>query len=214
MLLGCGGGPADWIVFRADVGGYARMELPPGSEVPPAAPALEVDLDADGRPERAVLEGPQVRLEREGQVVWRSKPEWRVVDVAAGDVGDDLRQELLLAMWREDEGGVERSQPYIIGYRNGRYDLVWGGSPVSEPIYELDLGDVDGDGANELVVLTGLYGDAPGTPARYLTVLGWNGWGFTRLWRSEAGRYRQLRLLDTDGDGILDILLQAEVPSS
>jgi len=177
--------------------GYRREAL----SSPPVFPVSEVraDLDADGNPEEIRLEDGRVRVEREGEVVWQSEPEWRVVDLAAGDAWNDLRQEAVLAMWKDDAGGIPRSHPFIVGHRHGRYDLLWGGSAVADPIYDLDLGDVDGDGSNELVVLEGKYGERAGSPARFVTVWRWNGWGFTLLWRSAEGRYRNLHLLDGEG---------------
>ena len=168
--------PAAWLAFKATPDGYQEFVLAGPPADPPAGP-FPVDLDADGVPAWVYWEGDRVRVERAGETVWESEPEWRVVDVAVGDCTNDYRQEVLMALWKDDAAGVPRSHPFIMGHRHGRYDLIWGGSAVVDPLRELALGDVDGDGRNELVVLEGWYGDPEGTPARFVTVWRWHGWG-------------------------------------
>ena len=163
--------------------------------LPPAAAsgaffAGQIDLTGDGTPETVRRAGEQVVVYEAGQAVWRSPETWRIDDVALGDPNNDGRFEIMLALRRRDEAGIERSQPYIIGYRGGRYDLLWGGRPVADPIQELVVGDVDGDGRQELVVIENL---SAGT-GQAVSVWRWSGWAFTLLWRSAPGRYRDLQL--------------------
>jgi poly-gamma-glutamate synthesis protein (capsule biosynthesis protein) len=195
------------MTFEPTADGYQATALgsPP---LQPTAGPLQADLDADGVPETVYWEGAHVRVERDGATVWQSEPEWHVVDVAAGDIWNDLRQEVILAMWKDDKAGVPRSHPFIMGHRHGRYDLLWGGSAVAAPIRDLDIGDVDGDGQNELVVLEGTYDDPVDAPARFITVWRWNGWGFTLLWRSAEGQYDSLQLLDVHEEGGVEIVVR------
>jgi poly-gamma-glutamate synthesis protein (capsule biosynthesis protein) len=146
------------------------------------------DLTGDGVAEQVRLEEQQVVVYYDSMEVWRGLPEWRVVDLALGDPNDDGRSELLLALWKPDAVGVPRSHPFIIGYREGTYRILWGGSAVADPIREVELGDVDGDGAQELIVLEE-QGDG-----RAVTVWRWHGWGFSLMWRSPPGCYRDLAL--------------------
>lgn len=148
----------------------------------------QIDLTGDGVPETVRQEGERVVVFQDGTAVWRSPAEWRVVDVALGDPNDDGRYEIMLAIWRRDGAGYERSQPYIVGYRGGAYELLWGGRPVVDPIQELELGDVDGDGIEELVVLV----QAPEGTA--VAVWQWQGWTFSLQWRSAPGDYTDLAL--------------------
>ncbi|MGC9468178.1 MAG: hypothetical protein ACP5HS_06285 [Anaerolineae bacterium] len=146
------------------------------------------DLTGDGVPEMVRLADHRIVVVSEGQEVWRSPDAWHVTDVALGDPNDDGRQEMMLALWKADAKGVLRSHPFIVGYRRGTYWTVWGGSAVAEPIQELEVGDVDGDGMIELVVLESSEGGLT------ISVWDWHGWGFNLFWRSETGAYRDLFL--------------------
>jgi hypothetical protein len=109
--------------------------------------------------------------------------------VALGDPNDDGRGELLLALWRPDPAGYLRSQPYIVGYRGGTYQVLWGGRPLVYPLREVELGDVDGDGRQELVVL-----EEQGN-IQTVAVWRWQGWSFSLAWRSPPDRYQTLVLV-------------------
>lgn len=148
-----------------------------------------IDLTGDGQPETIRRAAEQVTVYENGAAVWTSPPTWRVVDVALGDPNDDGRFELLLAIWQTDAAGYARSQPYIVGYRGGAYKLLWGGRPLARPISEVELGDVDGDGKQELVV----------AEADAIAVWRWQGWNFSLLWRSESGRYQDVALVAGNG---------------
>ncbi|MBN1145818.1 MAG: CapA family protein [Anaerolineales bacterium] len=156
----------------------------------------EIDLTGDGAPEKISRQGGQVTIYQDGLAAWRSPPEWHALDLALGDPNDDGRGELLLALLKADASGALRSHPFIVGYRGGIYRLLWGGSAVSDPIQELELGDLDGDGVQELVVLEARQG------GNALTVWSWHGWGFSLSWRGPVGRYSDLVLLpDPSGEG-------------
>ncbi|MDT8305115.1 MAG: CapA family protein [Anaerolineae bacterium] len=152
----------------------------------------EIDLTGDGEPELVRRAAEQVTIYSEGSAVWQSPAEWRVVDAALGDPNDDGRAEILLALRRSDTEGYERSQPYIVGYRGGEYQVLWGGRAVVAPILEVELGDVNGDGAEELVVLEA---QSEGTT---IGVWRWQGWSFSLVWRSEPGQFRNLLLQPVD----------------
>jgi hypothetical protein len=155
-----------------------------------------MDLTGDGILEQVQLVEEQVVVYRDGVEVWRGLPEWRVVDLALGDPNDDGRGELLLALWKPDAEGVPRSHPFIVGYREEAYRILWGGSAVADPICEVELGDTDSDGVQELIVLE----ERGEGLDRSVTVWRWHGWGFSLVWRSPLGRYRDLALI-AGGDG-------------
>jgi poly-gamma-glutamate capsule biosynthesis protein CapA/YwtB (metallophosphatase superfamily) len=173
--------------FACDLRGCRSSDV---SQIPAVGlfRAGTLDLTGDGFPERVQRVGGQAVVYHQGSEAWRSPPEWQVVDLALGDPNDDGRGELLLALWQADAGGVPRSQPFVVGYRQGAYRLLWAGSAVADPIREVELGDVDGDGVQELIVLEERGDD------QAVSVWRWHGWGFSLVWRSPPGRYRDLAL--------------------
>lgn len=151
----------------------------------------EIDLTGDGAVERVQRQGERAVIYQDGVEVWKSPPEWRVVDLTLGDPNDDGRSEVLLAFWKQDDAGVSRSHPFIVGYRGGYYRELWGGSAVDVPIHEVELADVDGDGMQELIVLE----EAGDGAERAVAVWRWNQWWFSIVWRSPEGAYHDLRLI-------------------
>lgn len=158
-----------------------------------------IDLTGDGRPEHVRRVSEEVIVYQEGVEVWRSPSDWRAADLALGDPNDDGRNELALALWKPGLDGLEssdagrehtpRSRPFVVGYRGGIYRTLWGGSAVADSIHEVELGDVDGDGAQELLVLEG-----DDRSECTVSVWRWHGWGFILMWRSQPGQYRDLRI--------------------
>ncbi len=112
-----------------------------------------------------------------------------------GDPDGDGRGDLVLALEKPDQKGVIQSHPFVIGYRGGVYRTVWGGSPVRDPVKEVELADINGDGQAELLVLE----EERGGKGRAVTVWHWHGWGFSLDWRSEYAEYEQM---EASGQGI------------
>jgi len=183
---------------------WAVAPLGIGIDAPFTAGAI--DLTGDGVPETVLLEGDTLRVLQGDVEIWRSDPAWRVVDAALGDPNDDGRYEILAALWKPDDTGALTSHPFIIGYRGGAVKVIWGGSAVAHGIHEIALADVDGDGAEELVVLESARpGVAPDATERTLSVWDWHGWGFNLRWRSAPGRYRDLGVTE---DGVIIATLE------
>jgi hypothetical protein len=180
--------PSRRLSFTCDPKGCQPVDLTPSLTSGGIFWGGEIDLTGDGIPEKVRRLQEQIVIYSDGAEVWRGDADWRVADLALGDPNDDGRWEAILALWKPDETGVMRSHPFIIGYRKGIYRDIWGGSAVADPIYELELGDVDGDGTQELIVLEAT--DQAGQ--RAVTVWDWHGWGFSLRWRSDPGYYRDL----------------------
>jgi poly-gamma-glutamate synthesis protein (capsule biosynthesis protein) len=128
-------------------------------------------------------------------LIFESPPEWRVQQFAFGDADEDGRPELVFSLWKnngQDDKGLDRSHPFVYGWRRGAFRPVWAGSALADPIREFALADFKGDGHNELVVLEGSYADTNNAPANYATVWAWNGWGYELLFRSSQGHYSSL----------------------
>jgi hypothetical protein len=148
-----------------------------------------MDLTGDGLPETVRNDAGAAEIFQGNRSVWRSPPEWQVRDVALGDPNHDGRFEVVLAV-----DSADGSQPFIVGYRGGRYHDLWGGSPVSDPIFEVELADLDGDGLEELAAIEA----GPDASARHVTVWRWHGWGFSLVWRSPPGNYHDLVILPAE----------------
>jgi len=188
--------------FVCEVQPCREVALPPG-EGSGVFRSGGIDLTGDGAPEVIRLEGYRVLVYQGGELAWQSPADWRVVDLALGDPNDDGRGELLLALKKDAPVGVESSHPFILGFRGGAYRVLWGGSAVSEPILEVELGDVDGDRVQELVALER---DA-------VSLWRWHGWGFALLWRSSSGSYRDVMLLPQEhGPTLIAVLSESVEP--
>jgi hypothetical protein len=173
--------------FACEEEGCRQVEvLQESAEGPFRAGAI--DLTGDGVPEQVGLAEGQIAVRHDGIEVWRGLPEWQVVDLALGDPNDDGRGEILLALGKRDSEGEMRSHPFIVGCRAGAYRVLWGGSAVVDPILEVELGDVDGDGVQELIVLEESHA------GRTVSIWRWHGWGFSLMWRSPPSSYRDLVL--------------------
>jgi len=169
------------------------------------APPPEADLDGDGEIEAVEVAGGVLRVLRQrgdpAEEVWRSDPGWDVERAAVGDVDGDGRPEVVFSLWRVYQGRYG-NQPFVFGWRDGEMRPVWRGSAVADPIRELAVGDVDGDGVAELVVLEGDPAEGRGEPAIAVAVWRWSGWGFVLQWRSAPGRYSNLRLTGLGEEGL------------
>ena len=154
-----------------------------------------------------------------------SPPDWHITDAFLADVTSDGVPEWVLLVWRpwQDwpiQRWLEAPSP-IAGFRDASGESchlillapqdrreIWAGSALPAPLLSLAVGDVDGEGRNEVVTLEGTYQSGRHGYATHVDVWRWNGFGFTLTWRSPANSFRQLRLSDIDGDGILDIAVR------
>jgi len=152
-------------------------------------------------------------------------PTWHVTAAVLADVTGDGISEWVLLVWRpwrdwptqrwssapspiagfHDTAG-DSCHLILLDPRDGRE--IWAGSALPAPLLALVVGDVDGDGREEVVTLEGEYGTGRDGPATHVNVWRWNGFGFTLQYRSPPGTFRQLRLTDADNRGILDIAVR------
>jgi len=182
------------------------LELGPAGLVPVPIPAgtapvplvLQGDLDRDGRPETLALAGGRLSIFSAAVTVWQSPETWQIVQAAITGLDRDGQSEVTLLLWRPfrpwpvdqwlPNGGrisefhnAEGRSCHIIlvGLRNGRFQELWAGSAMAEPISSFAAVDLNGDNVQELVALEGRYTDPSSAPARALKVWEWNGFGFS-----------------------------------
>ena len=152
-------------------------------------------------------------------------PSWHVTAAVLADVTDDGIPEWVLLVWRPwRDWPIQRWLPVpspIAGFHDAAGDSchlilldpcdereIWAGSALPAPLLALAVGDVDGDGRNEVVALEGDYATGRDGSATRVDVWRWNGFGFTLEYRLPPGTFRQLRLTHVDNDGILDIAVR------
>ena len=212
--------------FRSDDDGYAPAPIDRPVQTAGETPRRAEVVVQDERT-ALVLESGSLTVLHRDQKVWSSDPTWDVPQLLVGDVDNDDQQEVALALWKPyhrepsiifeafsfaspwEEGSL-RNHLFVYSWGEDGWQPQWCSSPIAEPIREMAVGDVDGDGAHELVVLEGSYADTPDAPARHVAVWRWNGWGFSLQWRSPAGAFRSLDLQDVTGDEALEILVTNE----
>jgi poly-gamma-glutamate synthesis protein (capsule biosynthesis protein) len=184
--------------FAKDAG--SPVLAPVSLEAKDPARHIAVDLRGNGSPLDAALDRGVVTVRDGTRVVWSNEDRsWRVLRIEEGDPDLDGRIELFLLLTRPREDGTLGTNPFLVGWREGRYRVTWGGSATRSLIQDAALGDLDGDGRDELVVLEG--GRTIGAPGERVAVMRWHGWGFERVWSSPHGRFRNLRLGAPSSDG-------------
>lgn len=202
-----------WQAWRWDGELAHPVAVPPDFAVAerPATQRLHADLRGDGQPLLVTRDHAGLVTVYDGHteadpVVWQNEADdWYVQHMVSGDPNRDGRIEVLLLLWKPDTDGVRRSHPFLVGWRGGRYRVIWGGSATPLPMQDLAVGDLNGDGWAELMVLEG--GHAPGDLAQTVSIWRWHGWGFQLEWRSPPGRWDTLLLHDITGDGRLDMVV-------
>jgi hypothetical protein len=152
-------------------------------------------------------------------------PDWRVIAATLADATEDGEPEWVLLVrrpWRDWPIQAWSSAPSpIAGFHDAAGDSghlilldpangreLWAGSALPAPLLALAVGDVDGDGVNEVVALEGDYGAGWDGPASHVDVWQWNGFGFSLEWRSPAGVFRHLTLINTDYEETLCIAVR------
>jgi hypothetical protein len=153
----------------------------------------QIDMKGDGETERITLQSGTLHIYEGDREVYTSHPSWQVVDASTGDPNQDGRFEVLMLLWKQDTpDALVTTHPFIVGYRNGQYQVIWGGSATAAWVQAVGVADVDGDSLDELVTVE-RDADALPCEARYrVVVTKWNGWGFVRQWASEAGYFDAL----------------------
>ncbi len=165
----------------------------------------KMDLDQDGELEEIIWENGQIKVVKAGAEIWRSDAEWQVVDFAWGDFNQDEARELALALWKKGDyapgAPLETAENqehwgshlFLYSFREGQAKLIWGSSLLERRILEIDAGDLNQDGRDELYVLEAEYGKKIPAASDFLLEMQWEDWGFTKKWE-KPGNYYNLRV--------------------
>lgn len=174
-----------------------------GGQVPENAAALtraSGDLDGDGMTEEYSLEDHAITVKEGGQILWKSPSEWRVDGFALGDADNDGKANLVFSLWKvgsfgevrpfwhTGEDGSYKNHLFVYKLQDNSLKPVWCSSNLDRPILSFTVGDVNGDGLNELDVKEGRYVETekeryaadPEGSAR-TAVWQWDEWGFRLL---------------------------------
>jgi len=185
----------------------------------PVPPIQQADPNHDGQPECLALHSDQAQLypgscpaAGSSAVLWQSPPQWQVLQADFTDLNRDGSPEITLLVQRpfqpwpidrflpnggriEDfhDAGGQSCHLILVGWKHGKYQEVWAGSALVDPLRSFAAADLDGNSWQELVVLEGSYADSPDQPAHVLSIWEWNGFGFSVLDRVN-GEFHKLIL--------------------
>ncbi len=192
-----------------------------GSIVPPL---IRTDLDQDGRADEIFLDNGSLEIRGEGQVLYHSNPDWWVEQAEFGDLNRDGKPEVVLLVWRDFKPWpIDRLLPVggrIRGFHNGQGQSchiiligwgankareAWAGSALADPVMGFAIGDLDGDGWQELITMDGDYNKHRYSAAKAVKIWEWNGFGFSRLEQINLPA-RQVFVSD-NGDGSSGIVI-------
>lgn len=162
----------------------------------------QADLDRDGQSECYILKGLRLTVTEGGRTIWESPRGWQVTQFVLADSNNDGIADLNMVVWKRGSFGNYRpfwfqgedteycNHLFVFDLFQGRLKPVWMSSKLDAPIAGLNIGDIDGDGRNELLVSERYSGSTTatagvrgaGSPATGGTSYWrWDVWGFTRV---------------------------------
>ncbi|HHV77264.1 MAG TPA: hypothetical protein GXX39_07840 [Syntrophothermus lipocalidus] len=156
------------------------------------------DLNRNGVPEMYVLKGSTLTASEEDKLIWESPSDWKVEDFLIADATNDGQEELVMTVWVPGRFGKHRpfwvsgddgkwwNHLYVYRLVGNRMKPVWMSSGLERPVLQLEVRDVDGDKACEMIITESRYRWFPyflsKVPlGRACSVWRWEGWGFSRL---------------------------------
>jgi len=156
------------------------------------------DLNRNGVPEMYVLKGSTLTASEEDKLIWESPSDWKVEGFVVADITNDGAHELVITVWVRGRFGKHRpfwvsgddgkwwNHLYVYRLVGNRMNPVWMSSGLERPVLQLEVRDVDGDKACEMIVTESRYRWLSYSLRRFplgraCSVWRWEGWGFSRL---------------------------------
>ena len=128
----------------------------------------QFDLNENGINEEYLLEENNLIIKESDKVFWQSPEEWRVDNLAFGDINNDGREEFLLSLWKK--GSYGSSKPFwvteddsyaqhlfIYQLESSGPKLFWGSSNLEAPLLDFSVQDLDENGDYELIASEASY---------------------------------------------------------
>lgn len=161
---------------------------------------IEADLDGDRTMEEYCLSKHRLTVREGEHLLWQSPGNWRIDNLALGDVDNDGTVNLTFSLWKTGSfgpvqpfwhGAKDRSYKnhlFVYKLENKTIKPVWCSSNLDNPLISFTIEDVDGDCLNELVVKEGQYrklaGERYSLDAKSIirtTTWQWKEWGFYKI---------------------------------
>jgi len=130
---------------------------------------LQGDIDGDGCNEEYILKEGCLIVIEEGRIIWRTEGEWKVDSFTLGDVNNDGKDNLTMALWKKGSFGIHKpfwheeeddsykNHLFVYKYENKAFKPLWCSSELAKPIVSFEILDIDGDGLNGIKVIEGSY---------------------------------------------------------
>lgn len=166
---------------------------------------IYTDLSGDGNSEKIILKNGTVMITGESGEIFRTDPGWHAVEILVGDFNNNGVKDLGIYLWKT--GNYGPSMPFWVkenddSFKQHLFLYTWGDDALKSLWHSSNLpyenvktilADVSKDGKNELVVLERPYG----LEADYgltVAVWRWDEWGFTNIWRSDEGKFHDIKI--------------------
>jgi hypothetical protein len=189
-----------------------------GSKIQPAAiehrliKTEQADLSGDGVDEEYSLDDGKLIITQENNSIWQSDGKWWVDDFFLVDSTGDGIVNINFSVWKA--GNYGSSQPFweeendmsvknhffVFEFKEDIVKPIWQSSNLDNPNCEFTFADVDNDGQQELIVIEGEYTDGWECQGKHVAVWQWQEWGFFNDWRSRAGTFKDLEIVEKNNE--------------
>jgi len=158
-----------------------------------------------------LIKAGRLEVKKDDKIIWTSPPAWQVQEAHMADLNGDGQEDIaaltmapgefgqVKPFWVTQDDKDVRQHIYIFNLKENIFHPVWMASRIYRPTCAFRLGRILPNGHNQLVTLDAATTTSDGScSASHVSIWGWNGWGFSRIWQSATGTYSGLSLDGTD----------------